>query len=115
MNPRLTGRGRPQGSIGSSVALFEAVPEKPRTVVSESIVYFIFDPAPSADLAAVSFCGEGLKTVGCCRMPVFQLFGFRDVVSVATKPSGPAAVRVKMSALLVRSTTIFDGDLVLNW
>src|SRR5277367_2514202 len=78
------------------------------------IVYLILQPGPSDVLAAVSFCGEGAKTVGCFSTSVVQLPFFRNVVSVTIKPSGPATTRVIVSAVLFRLIIILDGDVVVK-
>ena len=103
------------GSSGSALALLEPVPWKPRTVVELKILYLTLQPGPLALLAEVSFCGDGLKTVGCFSTPFVQLPAFRKVVSVAIKPFGPATIRVKVSAVLSRLTIILDGDVVVKW
>jgi hypothetical protein len=47
-------------------------------------------------------------------MAFVQLPVFRKVVAVAVNPFGPATIRVRVSAVLIRWTIILDGELVVN-
>lgn len=95
-------------------ALLAPVPWKPSTVVVVKIVYLTLQPGPVAVLAEVRVCGEGLNTPGCFSMAVVQLPAFRKVLSVISRPFGPEAIRVKVSAVLAKLIIILDGDLVVN-